>query len=77
MHSHILTSLDKTIKVKIKQFLKPQTYKHIARFLHKNQTDINEELKALEQLEYDMQYLPNDKNTLKIIKKRYDLLQNV
>ncbi|CAF3657512.1 unnamed protein product [Rotaria sp. Silwood1] len=76
-HNNSFNSIDGKIKIKIKQFIKPNTYMHIARFLHKNQLDINEELSALEQLEYDMKYLPDNENILKIIKKRYDLLKNL
>ncbi|CAF1174142.1 unnamed protein product [Rotaria sordida] len=77
IHNNSFNSIDRTIKVKIKQFIKPYTYMHITRFLHKNQSDINEELKAFEQLEYDVKYLSDNTNILKIIKKRYDLLKNL
>jgi len=46
MHSNSFNSIDGTIQIKIKQLIKPYTYMHITRFLHKNQRDINEELKS-------------------------------
>ncbi len=77
MHSNLFNSVDEMIRIKIKQLNKPHTYMHMTRFLHKNQRDINEELRALEQLEDEMKYLPDNKKILNIIKKRYDLLKNL